>query len=67
MTLTPDKFIVAVDNSETEIHFESIFKIFENNDNIYVLNKKYKALLIVPYETFKDIDEKLDFLSRIKK
>ncbi len=67
VTLKPDKFVVAVDNSETEIHFESIFKIFENNDKIYVLNKKYKALLIIPYEAFKDNDERLDFLSRIKK
>ncbi|WP_346885213.1 YcxB family protein [Clostridium sp. UBA4395] len=62
-----NKFVVTVDNSETEIHFESIFNIFENNDKIYVLNKKYKALLIIPCEAFKDNDEKLDFLSRIKK
>jgi hypothetical protein len=67
VTLTPDKFVVAVDNSETEINFKSIYKIFEYNDKIYVLNKRYKALLIVPYEAFKDNDEKLDFLSRIKK
>jgi len=67
VTLKSDKFVVAVDNSETEINFESIYKIFENNDKIYILNKKYKALLIVPYESFKDNDEKLDFLSRIKK
>jgi|GEM_PF-1081078 len=67
VTLKPDKFVVAVDNSETEINFESIYKIFENNDKIYILNKKYKALLIVPYEAFNDNDEKLDFLSRIKK
>lgn len=66
-SLKPDRFVVAVDNSETEIHFESIFKIFENNDKVYVLNKKYKALLIIPCEAFKNNDEKLDFLSKIKK
>jgi len=67
VTLKSDKFVVAVDNSETEINFESIYKIVENNDKIYILNKKYKALLIIPYEAFKDNDEKLEFLSRIKK
>jgi len=66
VSLKPDRFVVAVDNSEIEIHFESILKIFENNDKVYVLNKKYKALLIIPCEAFKDNDEKLDFLSRIK-
>ncbi len=67
VTLKPNKFVVTVDNSETEINFESIFKILENNDKIYILNKRYKALFIIPYEAFKDNDEKLDFLSRIKK
>lgn len=67
VTLKSDKFVVAVDNSETEINFESIYKIFENNDKIYILEAGYKALLIVPYEAFKDNDEKLNFLIRIKK
>jgi len=67
VTLKPNKLIVTIDNSETEINFESIFKIVENNAKIYILNKKYKAFLIIPYEAFKDNDEKLDFLSRIKK
>ena len=67
MTLKPNKLIVTVDNSQTEINFESIFKIVENNDKVYILNEGYKALLIIPYEAFKDNDEKLDFLSRIKK
>ncbi|WP_346887414.1 YcxB family protein [Clostridium sp. UBA1056] len=67
VSLKPNKFVVTVDNSETEINFESIYKVVENNAKIYILNKKYKALLIIPYEAFKDNDEKLDFLSRIKK
>ena len=67
VTLKPNKFVVTVDNSQTEINFESIYKIVENNDKIYILNKGYKALLIIPYEAFKDNDEKLDFFSRIKK
>jgi hypothetical protein len=67
VTLKPNKLIVTVDNSQTEINFESIYRIVENNAKIYILNKKYKALLIIPYEAFKDNDEKLDFLSRIKK
>jgi len=64
--LKSNKFVVTVDNSETEINFESIFKIIENNDKIYILNKKYQALLIIPYEAFKDNDEKLDFLKLVK-
>jgi len=67
VTLKPNKFVVTIDNSQTEINFESIYKIFENNNKIYILKKRYKALLIIPYEAFKDNDEKLDFLSRIKK
>ena len=66
VTLKPNKFVVTIDNSETEINFESIYKIVENNDKIYILNKGYKALLIIPYEAFKDNDEKLDFLKLVK-
>jgi len=66
VTLKPNKFVVGVDNSETEINFESIYRIVENNDKIYILNKRYQALLIIPYEAFKDNDEKLDFLKLIK-
>jgi lipopolysaccharide export LptBFGC system permease protein LptF len=67
VTLKPNKLIVTIDNSGTEINFESIFKIVESNAKIYILNKKYQAFLIIPYEAFKDNDEKLDFLSGIKK
>ncbi len=66
VTLKPNKLIVTVDNSETEINFESIYKVVENNAKIYILNKKCKALLIIPYEAFKDNDEKLDFLKLVK-
>ena len=67
VTLKPNELIVTVDNSQEEINFKSIYRIVENNAKIYILNKKYEALLIIPYEAFKDNDEKLDFLSRIKK
>ncbi len=64
--LKPNKFIATyVDNSQREINFESIYRIVENNDKIYILNKKYQALLIIPYEAFKDNDEKLDFLKLV--
>jgi len=65
--LKPNKFIATyVDNSQREINFESIYKVVENNNKIYIFKKRYKALLIIPYEAFKDNDEKLDFLKLVK-
>lgn len=67
VVLKSNKLIVNVDTSQTEILFDSIYKIFENNNKIYILNEKYKLLLLIPCDSFENTYDKQSFLNEIKK
>lgn len=66
LIIESNKFISMVDKSQNEFYFEEIYKVFENNDKIYIFDKNYKKVLLIPEKVFRDNDEKLDFLRRIK-
>lgn len=66
LNLKSDKLTIKSINSYKEITFESILKVAENNNKIYILLKNH-TFLTVPNEAFKNNDEKLYFLNTIKK
>lgn len=65
--LTNDSLILAINNFEATFNLSDINQIIDQNNKLFVIDKRKKVCTIIPYDAFHSSDIKNDFINRIKK
>lgn len=60
------RFLYEQGNNKTEVLFDQIYKVVEDNNSIYIFGEKYLILLIIPTSVFKNSEEKNKFLIKME-
>lgn len=64
--LEKDKLVYKYDTTTKIIVPEDIYKVIEENDNVYIVSLNKTILLIIPNSAFKDISQKNEFVKKIR-
>lgn len=62
-----DEKIIVIKNNENKVELliKDIFKIYENDNNIYIFKRNYEIFIIIPISIFHNENEKKNFIKKI--